>query len=153
MAQGMPNENTEQKADRDMDSFIAEYNLQSIASELKRGGLSVADLCGKSAEEVDELARAITSNIEAQERFKTAVSESAAKSKGKMSEEKDEDEEEKESDQIYVKTLTGKTISMDFRSTMKVKELKERIEEQEGIAQKQQKLVFAGKQLDDDVSL
>ena len=45
------------------------------------------------------------------------------------------------------------TISVDFWSKMKVKELKERIEQQEGIAQKQQKLVFAGKQLSDDVTL
>lgn len=55
--------------------------------------------------------------------------------------------------QVFVKTLSGKTISVECEPDESIESLKEKIMAKEGVPADQQRIIFGGKQLDTQKTL
>ena len=54
---------------------------------------------------------------------------------------------------IFIKTLTGKTITLEVEPADTISSVKEKVQDKEGIATGRQILIFAGKELEDERAL
>jgi ubiquitin C len=54
---------------------------------------------------------------------------------------------------VFVKTLTGKTVTLNLPSNATVADMKQAFQDKEGISADQQRLIFSGKALEDGRTL
>lgn len=54
---------------------------------------------------------------------------------------------------ISIKTLSGRKLSLDFEPNQKIIEIKETLQEKEGIPKEQIRLIYSGKVINDDMTI
>ena len=54
---------------------------------------------------------------------------------------------------ISIKTLSGRKLSLDFEGSQKIIEIKETLQEKEGIPKEQIRLIYSGKVLNDEMKI
>ena len=54
---------------------------------------------------------------------------------------------------ISIKTLSGRKISLDLEPTQKILDIKENLQEREGIPKEQIRLIYAGKVLNEEMKI
>jgi hypothetical protein len=54
---------------------------------------------------------------------------------------------------ISIKTLSGRKLALDFEPTQKIIEIKETLQEKEGIPKEQIRLIHSGKVLNDEMKI
>jgi len=55
--------------------------------------------------------------------------------------------------QIFVKTLTGKTMCFEVQAEETILDIKKKITDREGLSPEEQRLIFVGKELKDNTTL
>ena len=54
---------------------------------------------------------------------------------------------------ISIKTLSGRKLSLDFEPSQKIIEIKETLQEKEGIPKEQIRLIYSGKVINDELKI
>ena len=130
------NEDSKTEDNQNINEFVSAYTLsKSIEQKLRSDGTNIAELCGKSEDEIDEFVKVLLEDEQEQNELKIAIM--TKKSKDQIM-------------TIYVKALTGQNRTFEVTKDTTVLELKKSIEAKDGIAVKQQKLLYSDQELNDN---